>query len=72
MLVDELLLLADAYGSATGLAPSGVGRLATGNDSVFRRLRAGHTCRSDTLETAFSWFRENWPPEVPWPEGVAR
>lgn len=72
MLIDELLALADAYGEATGLAPSGVGRLAAGNDRVFLRLRAGHACRSDTLETAFAWFREHWPVDLPWPEGVPR
>ena len=68
----DLLALAEAYSLAKNRSLATVGRRACGNDGVFRRLAEGKGCHSDTLERAWFWFADNWPPDVPWPAKVPR
>jgi hypothetical protein len=69
---DDLLRLARAYSDHVGRSLVTVGVKATNNDKVFTRLAAGKTCTVRTLERAAAWFADNWPADLPWPEGVPR
>jgi hypothetical protein len=72
MSADDLLRLARAYSDHVGRSLVTVGLKAARNDKVFTRLAAGKTCTVRTLERAAVWFADNWPHDLPWPEGVPR
>jgi len=63
----QLLVLAQEYARAEGVALSSVGVLATGNDKTFLRILGGGTINMRTAERAESWLRHNWPDGAQWP-----
>jgi hypothetical protein len=67
---EDLLKLADAYGEATGLTRTGVGRRAVGNDKAFIRCAEGQGVHMRTAERAAQWFGKNWPENATWPDDV--
>lgn len=69
---EQLLALARAYSEATGIALTGVGQRACGNNRVFDRLASGCGANVLTLERAAKWFAANWPEDAPWPAEVPR
>lgn len=68
----QLLRVAEAYAEFTGMSLAQVGIKSCNNDKVFKRLAAGRGANILTVERATVWFRENWPPKMPWPVGVPR
>lgn len=69
--VSELIILARAYLAAKPeISVTRLGVRAAGTDRLFHRLFAGHGCSSGSLERASLWFRQNWPAEIPWPQGI--
>lgn len=65
----NLLRLADGYCKATNLALSSVSRYAHGDVNFLKNIKAGKisfTARKYDLMVGY--FREKWPPEVPFPE----
>jgi hypothetical protein len=70
--IEQLLTLARAYSEATGVALTGVGQRACGNNKVFIRLAEGHGANVLTCVAAAQWFAANWPADAPWPDDVPR
>jgi len=70
----HILTIAQAYSDATGISLPSLARQATGtrNNVVFSRIAAGKGCSTTTLDAMLAWFDENWPDDVPWPDGVLR
>ena len=68
--IEQLLILARAYSDTTGLALTGVGQRACGNNKVFIRLAEGHGANVLTMARAAEWFSANWPVGRAWPKGV--
>jgi hypothetical protein len=58
--------------AATGTTTSRLSKLAANNNRLFERLGEGFDCHADMVERASAFFDQHWPPEVPWPKGVAR
>src|SRR4029077_7381831 len=71
MTAAQLLALAQAYASFTGLSLSEVGRRACGgNNRIFPRLQNESGCNSKSIERAANWFAHYWPEGLPVPKGV--
>ena len=68
--IEQLLILARAYSDTTGLALTGVGQRACGNNKIFIRLAEGHGANVLTMTRAAEWFSANWPVGRAWPKGV--
>jgi hypothetical protein len=66
----ELVTLAEAYCTAKSVSHAALGELVMGNHKFFKLLIAGRGAHSSNLERASDWFTENWPNDVPWPQGV--
>lgn len=70
--IDHLLVLADAYGAATGRSRARVSTLVFNDGKGLDRIAGGADIGVRRCGTAISWFAANWPPETPWPAGVPR
>jgi hypothetical protein len=68
----QLLCLASAYRAATGRSEARVATIVHNQGTFFRRIAGGAGCSVDTYLKFKQWFSDNWPEEVPWPEGVDR
>lgn len=66
----QLTGLAERMASARGLSEARIANLAGCDGNFFFRLRAGGGCRVDTLNRVMSFFSDNWPDEVPWPNEI--
>ena len=67
-----LLDLAARYEAATGQSPAAVGKRALNDNTFFARIHGGAGFNIKTLDKLLLWFSENWPDDLPWPEGVER
>ena len=68
----QLIALAEAFGAATQRSEARVATMAAKDGKFFRLVRAGKGCTVDTYLAIKQWFADNWPAELPWPEGVDR
>jgi hypothetical protein len=66
----HLKALAEAYCAATGDSLHALGTRSMSQPKLFKRLVEGRGCTLGTAERASVWFMENWPDDVPWPDGV--
>ena len=70
---NHLVLVAEAYGAATGLSLSRISTIVLNGGSRLPDIASG---RSDItlgkFEDAMRWFSANWPADAAWPDGVAR
>lgn len=70
-LKSNLIVCFEAFTAKTKRSPSTVAQAAAGDWRFFDRLKTGSfTARKYDL--IMSWFSENWPDDLEWPEGVAR
>lgn len=67
-----LVELASRFGAARGFEEATVGRLCAADGRFFARLRDGKTFTIKKFDQVVTWFSENWPDDVEWPEGVQR
>ena len=73
-LAAELLLVARAYGEATGYSPSTVGRYAVGRTSFFDELEQNpNVLRTEMFDRAMGFFSDRWERDVrrAWPRRSA-
>lgn len=68
----QIILLAERYAEATGLALATVSARVLGRGSKLAALIAGGDIGCDRFDRAVAWFAANWPAGTPWPEGIAR
>lgn len=67
----DLYRLAAVFGEARGMRLQTLGSQIANNHKLFTRLRDGEGCSVDAATVATRWFIENWPDDLPWPDGVA-
>lgn len=67
-----LLTVARAYSAASGRSLARVATLIHDQGALFKKLDAGGSCTIDTYDKAMRWFSDNWPDDLPWPEGIFR
>ncbi len=70
----ELKRLAEAYLAATGESANGLSnQISNGsNNRMIGRLLEGHGMGGASIEAASDFFARQWPPDIAWPEGIAR
>ncbi|MFA5951521.1 MAG: hypothetical protein WC807_14675 [Hyphomicrobium sp.] len=69
----NLLILAEAYAGAMGIALSTLARQAAGDWRFFQHLEEdGKTFTARKYDEVVQWFSDSWPSNVQWPEGVVR
>ena len=69
---EQLLRLARFYATYTGLALSGVGRVACHNNRTFVRLADGDGITARTMARCEEFFLDFWPDSVAWPADIPR
>lgn len=72
MRYEDLLKLCDTYAAWRGVTHWRVSVLVGCGGGFFARLRSGKGCTVRTAQRVVEWFSENWPDDLPWPEGVPR
>jgi len=70
----HLLRLAQVYAATLGITLTATAYRATGgtNSHVFANMLQGRRIHATTRAKLTAYFRSNWPPFLPWPEGVPR
>ncbi|RYC10051.1 hypothetical protein [Ciceribacter ferrooxidans] len=71
-LASNLLQLASAYGAATSLSDSTIGRLCAADGRFFSRIRDGATFTVKKYDEVIAWFSRQWPEGAEWPADVPR
>jgi hypothetical protein len=69
---EHLIVLIETYAKAKGNSPSHVGALLFSSGVKYRQLCEGRDITVGRLESAVRWLSDNWPADLPWPEGIAR
>lgn len=70
--IEQLLIVARAYGEAEGVPLSTVSSRALDDSKKLRALEEGADINVGRLERTMEWFSLNWPEGSPWPVGVPR
>lgn len=68
----KLTRLAELYGAARNLSEASIANQIRCNGGFFARLRAGGSCRVDTMHRVIQFFSDNWPSGLSWPDGIER
>lgn len=68
----QLTLLSETMASATGRSEARLATKAVNHGAFFDRIRSGGGCSVDMYLRVKKWFADNWPDNVPWPDGVDR
>jgi len=71
-LVEEIITVSKAYGTARGISLGRVSMLAFGDGNLLKRLESGSDLTTRRLEGAMRWFSANWPENGEWPDDVPR
>lgn len=71
-MIEKLLALADAYGSAESVEPSVVSWRVFGDSKKLGAIMSGADLQTRRFEQALGWFSANWPATAAWPDGVSR
>ncbi len=73
MTTDDLVKLAEAYGSHHGLTLSTVSTYAANDGKWIVALKAGTAgCTLRKANSAVRWFDTNWPSDLEWPLTITR
>lgn len=71
MTIEQLIIVADAYKTATGIdSDTTVSYRVFGDSKKLRALRSNSDITTRRLRSAFTWFSENWPAEASKPEAL--
>ncbi len=68
----DLVALADAYASATGVALSTVSARVFDDGKRISQIRAGRGITLSRFNRALTWFSANWPDGAEWPAHIKR
>lgn len=68
----ELLVLANAMSSHTGIAVSNFAVKAVNNGKLFKALNNKQGCTLRTAARVAQWFSDHWPDDLPWPADIPR
>lgn len=68
----DLLVLARAYAAAENVGFTTISSRVFNDGKKLDAIASGADIYSGRLNRAFQWFSDNWPADLPWPEGLAR
>lgn len=68
----HILILAERFGAATGLAPATVAMRVARDARFFDRLNDGKGFTVKTYDNVLGWFSDHWPATAKWPSDVPR
>lgn len=68
----ELLLLARAYANAHSVSFTTISSRVFNDGKKLDAIAGGADLYSSRLNRAIQWFSDNWPADLPWPEGLTR
>ncbi|HTO29628.1 MAG TPA: hypothetical protein VL202_00390 [Pararhizobium sp.] len=71
-MIDDLLMLSDAFCSATGLAETTLSSKIFNDGKRIAAVRSGKDVGVRRLERGIIWLSENWPTGAEWPAEVVR
>lgn len=71
-LIQNLIDVAEAYGSATGLRPQTVSSRVFRDTKKLPAILTGSDISTRRLEAALVWFSNHWPDGAEWPKSVKR
>ena len=69
---EQLILVSNAYCSATGIGRGTVSHKVFKASHVLPNIEAGRDLQTQTFERAMQYFSDNWPARKAWPKGVKR
>lgn len=72
MNTEQLVYLADAYGTHRNLSRSTVSTYAANDGKLMDRLAGGAGCTIRRAQNLLRWFSENWPADLEWPRDIPR
>lgn len=72
LLRENLIKVTQTFARHAGLGISTVARRFLGDSKLFSRIHDGGTFSVRFYDRSVSRFAENWPDDLPWPEGVPR
>lgn len=70
--IQHLIVVADAYQKAAGIAETTVSSRVFGDGKKLAALRAGSDITLTRFNDALRWFSVNWPKGARWPSIIAR
>lgn len=70
--IQRLLTVARAYMAHENLAPVTLSWRVFGDTKKLAALESGADIQTGRHAKAMQWFSDNWPAELPWPEGITR
>lgn len=68
----EITRLIDCLALHSGLAPSTVGRKASGDGQLYTRLANGGEITVGRAARLTQWLSDHWPADLAWPDGIVR
>lgn len=68
----DLITLAETLAAHQGVTHFAISMRALGKGDFFKKLMAGHDCRTATAHRVLAWFDQNWASDLEWPKGVER
>lgn len=72
MMREQIVLVADTYGSAAGVGRKRVSTIVLNRGSKLDDIALGGDLTTGTYERAMQWFSRHWPAEAQWPSDVPR
>lgn len=69
---EQLLTLSKSYCNLRGISERTASGIIFRDSRTIVRVKEGGSLTVRSFERALTWFRENWPEEASWPEGVDR
>lgn len=69
---EQILLVADVYAAHRGIGRKRVSTIVMNRGSKLDEIANGGDLTTGIFERAMSWFSDNWPDGLDWPEGVGR
>lgn len=68
----DLLTLAETLSGHRNWSLSTVAVYAANDGKFFQRISCGGSCTLRTASKVLSWFSDNWPDDLEWPQGIER
>ncbi len=69
---EALICISDRYCAAKKLSRARVSTIVFNSGMTLDRIAAGKNFTNKSYERALTYFSENWPNDIEWPENVVR
>lgn len=68
----DLIRVTDAYCAAKGASRSRLSTILLNGGRALDSVAAGSTLTVRSWQDCMAWLSQNWPADVPWPQGIDR